>query len=403
MKKIVLSAICLASIQQMAAQNELPTPENYTRYKAITTGVPFLNIAADARSAGMGDMGVATSADVFSQQHNAAKYAFAEKSQGFAISYTPYMSKISTDISLAQLNYYNRFNERNAVGASLRYFGLGDVQFTDLQGNDMGVYSPNEFAFDVTYTIKLTDRFAGAVTGRYISSNLQLGTESEGKANSIAVDLSGYYESGLIMSGNSEGRFKAGFAIQNLGPKISYTDDGLGESFLPTNLRLGAGYDFIMDQYNTISVYGEVTKLLVPTPQEPKWLDLNNDGELSNDEYRLAMQKSREEYQNIGWLKGVGKSFGDAPGGFGEEMKEFTWALGAEYWYQDSFAFRAGYFHESEEKGSRQFATLGAGFKYNTVKVDVSYLFGTGKIQNPLDSTLRFSLTFNFGDNYYRN
>src|SRR5690606_18274566 len=336
MKKIVLSAICLASIQQMAAQNELPVPSDFDYNKAITTGVPFLNIAADARSAGMGDMGVATSADVFSQQHNAAKYAFAEKSQGFAISYTPYMSKISTDISLAQLNYYNRFNERNAVGASLRYFGLGDVQFTDLQGNDMGVYSPNEFAFDVSYTIKLTDRFAGAVTGRYISSNLQLGTESEGKANSIAVDLSGYYESGLIMSGNSEGRFKAGFAIQNLGPKISYTDDGLGESFLPTNLRLGAGYDFIMDQYNTISVYGELGKLLVPSRLEPTFVDLNGNGEYNPGE---QVNYRTEEYNNIGWLKGVGKSFGDAPGGFGEEMKEFTWALGAEYWYQDSFAF----------------------------------------------------------------
>lgn len=400
MKKIVLSAICLASIQQMAAQNELPVPSDFDYNKAITTGVPFLNIAADARSAGMGDMGVATSADVFSQQHNAAKYAFAEKSQGFAISYTPYMSKISTDISLAQLNYYNRFNERNAVGASLRYFGLGDIQYTNLQGQDEGVYSPNEFAFDVSYTIKLTDRFAGAVTGRYISSNLQLGTESEGKANSIAVDLSGYYESGLIMSGNSEGRFKAGFAIQNLGPKISYTDDGLGESFLPTNLRLGAGYDFIMDQYNTISVYGELGKLLVPSRLEPTFVDLNGNGEYNPGE---QVNYRTEEYNNIGWLKGVGKSFGDAPGGFGEEMKEFTWALGAEYWYQDSFAFRAGYFHESEEKGARQFATLGAGFKYNTVKVDVSYLFGTGKIQNPLDSTLRFSLTFNFGDNYYRN
>lgn len=400
MKKIVLSAICLASIQQMAAQNELPVPSDFDYNKAITTGVPFLNIAADARSAGMGDMGVATSADVFSQQHNAAKYAFAEKSQGFAISYTPYMSKISTDISLAQLNYYNRFNERNAVGASLRYFGLGDIQYTNLQGQDEGVYSPNEFAFDVSYTIKLTDRFAGAVTGRYISSNLQLGTESEGKANSIAVDLSGYYESGLIMSGNSEGRFKAGFAIQNLGPKISYTDDGLGESFLPTNLRLGAGYDFIMDQYNTISVYGELGKLLVPSRLEPTFVDQNGNGEYDPGE---QVNYRTEEYNNIGWLKGVGKSFGDAPGGFGEEMKEFTWALGAEYWYQDSFAFRAGYFHESEEKGARQFATLGAGFKYNTVKVDVSYLFGTGKIQNPLDSTLRFSLTFNFGDNYYRN
>lgn len=402
MKKVVLSVFALVVAQQAIAQNQLDAPADYVRYQAITTGVPFLLINADARAAGMGDMGVATSADVFSQQHNAAKYAFAEKSQGFAVSYTPYMSKISSDISLAQLNYYNRFNERNAVGASLRYFGLGDIDFTGLDGSAMGTYSPNEFAFDVSYTIRLTDQFAGAITGRYISSNLQLAGDREGKANSIAVDISGYYESDIISNGNSDGRFKAGFAIQNLGPKISYTDDQLSENFLPTNLRLGAGYDFILDQYNTISVYGEATKLLVPTPQEPEWLDLDGDGQLSAAEISTARTKNLNEYRSIGWLKGVGKSFGDAPGGFGEEMKEFTWALGAEYWYQDSFAFRAGYFHESEVKGARQYATLGAGFKYNTVKVDVSYLFGMGKIQNPLDSTLRFSLTFNFGDSYYK-
>lgn len=402
MKKVVLSVFALVVAQQAIAQNQLDAPADYVRYQAITTGVPFLLINADARAAGMGDMGVATSADVFSQQHNAAKYAFAEKSQGFAVSYTPYMSKISSDISLAQLNYYNRFNERNAVGASLRYFGLGDIDFTGLDGSAMGTYSPNEFAFDVSYTIRLTDQFAGAITGRYISSNLQLAGDREGKANSVAVDISGYYESDIISNGNSDGRFKAGFAIQNLGPKISYTDDQLSENFLPTNLRLGAGYDFILDQYNTISVYGEATKLLVPTPQEPEWLDLDGDGQLSAAEISTARTKNLNEYRSIGWLKGVGKSFGDAPGGFGEEMKEFTWALGAEYWYQDSFAFRAGYFHESEVKGARQYATLGAGFKYNTVKVDVSYLFGMGKIQNPLDSTLRFSLTFNFGDSYYK-
>lgn len=402
MKKVVLSVFALAVAQYAIAQQELPTPENYTRAQAITTGVPFLLINADARAAGMGDMGVATSTDAFAQQHNAAKYAFAEKSQGFAISYTPYMSKIATDISLAQLNYYNRFNDRSAVAASLRYFGLGDIQFTGLDGSDGGTYSPNEFAFDVSYTIRLSDQFAGAVTGRYISSNL-LNDENEGKANSIAVDISGFYESGLISNGNTDGRFRAGFAIQNLGPKISYTDDRFSENFLPTNLRLGAGYDFILDQYNRISVVGEVTKLLVPTPQEPKWLDLNGNGQLDSDEYSQAIANNRREYNDIGWLKGVGKSFGDAPGGFGEEMKEFTWALGGEYWYQDSFAFRAGYFHESEDKGARQFATLGAGLKYNTVKVDISYLFAMGKIQNPLDNTLRFSLTFNFGDTYYKN
>lgn len=374
MKKVTITLVGLLFTMAIHSQNNLRT---------IRTGVTFLTIAADARSAGMGDMGVATSSDVFSQQHNAAKYAFAEQSQGFAIGYTPYMTKISSDISLAQLNYYNKFNDRNAVGASLRYFGLGDIQHTNLNGESLGVFSPNEFAVDLSYSIKLTERFAGSVTGRFIHSNLMPGAERDGNANSISVDIGGYYESEIISTANgTDGRIKTGFSIQNIGPKISYTEDAASENFLPTNLRLGAGYDFIIDRYNTISLYGETTKLLVPTPP----------ANATADDWR--------KYRSIGWLKGIGQSFSDAPGGISEELKEFTWALGGEYLYQDSFAFRGGYFHESQEKGSRQYATIGAGFKYNTVKIDLSYLFSMGAIQNPLENTLRFSLTFNFGNKF---
>lgn len=399
MKKVSLISFCAILGQGLYAQ-EIPLPEKYN--PAITTGVPFLLINADARSAGMGDMGVATSPDAFSQQHNAAKYAFAEKQQGFAISYTPYMASIASDISLAQLNYFNKFNERSAIGASFRYFGMGDIELRESYDANPVIVSPNELAFDVSYSIKLSDAFSGAVTGRYISSNLQLPQDDEGKASSIAFDISGYYQSEVMQNNGFDGRLKAGFAIQNIGPKISYTDDVMSESFLPTNLRLGLGYDFILDQYNKVSVYGETTKLMVPSHEYPTFIDKNGNGALDADENNTINYRNKE-YREQGWAKGMFSSFGDAPGGFSEEMKEFTWSLGAEYLYQDSFAFRVGYFNESEMKGARKYATLGAGFKYNIVNVDVSYLFATSKVQNPLENTLRFSLTFNFGNSYNNN
>lgn len=404
MKKISFLAIAAFALQSSWAQQVMPAPESYTNnpYRgAITTGVPFLLISADARSAGLGDMGVATSTDAFSQQYNPAKYAFAEKQQGFSISYTPYMAQLASDMSLAQLNYYNKINDRSALGASLRYFGLGEIQLTDEMGNQMGTEKPNEFAIDLSYSIKLSDNFSGGVAARYINSNLQLASEREAVASSFAVDVAGFYQSGEMNFDNFDGVFRAGFNLQNLGPKISYSDDVRGENFLPSNLRLGAGFDFILDQYNKISVIGETTKLLVPTPHEPTWLDTNGDGVLDNQEANIALQRRNQEYRDISWTSGIGRSlFGSKPGGFGETLQEFTWALGAEYWYQDSFAFRLGYFNEHENKGARKFATLGAGFKYNVVTVDVSYLFGMGSVRNPLDNTLRFSLTFNFGENY---
>nr|WP_317632872.1 type IX secretion system outer membrane channel protein PorV [uncultured Flavobacterium sp.] len=399
MRKISILSLCAILGQGVYAQQEIALPKDFN---PITTGVPFLLINADARSAGMGDMGVATSPDAFSQQHNAAKYAFSEKQQGFAISYTPYMAKIASDISLAQLNYFNKLNDRSAIGASFRYFRMGDIELMESYDAIPVVVSPNELAADISWSIKLSETFSGAVTIRYINSNLKIPIDNEsGSASSVAVDLSGYYQSDIIQNNGFDGRFKAGFAIQNIGPKIKYTDDELSENFLPTNLRLGAGYDFILDQYNKVSVYGEVTKLLVPTPTPPAptFIDLNGDGERDSNE---PINYHTKEYREKGWLSGMFSSFGDAPGGFSEEMKEFTWALGGEYVYQDSFAFRLGYFHESEYKGARQYATLGAGFKYNIVTIDVSYLFATSKIQNPLENTLRFSLTFNFGKNNYK-
>lgn len=395
MKKIALLLTLLVVSQYAKAQD-----------RVITTGVPFLLIAADARSAGMADMGVATSADAFSQQYNPAKYAFSLDKQGFSVSYTPYLTSIANDISLGQLTYYNKINERSAFAASFRYFGLGDIELRETgdQSEIPRVVNPNEFAIDGSYSLKLSERFSMAVGGRFIRSALRVPdlNNDVSAATTFAVDIAAYYQSEEIAYDDFNGRWRGGFNLQNLGPKISYDKDDLNDNFLPANLRLGGGFDFIFDEYNKIGVTAEVTKLLVPTPQVSydgatySGDDVNGDGVVDVNDFNQA----REEYRTTSWTSGIFKSFGDAPDGFSEELKEFTWAMGAEYWYQDSFAIRAGYFNEHETKGARKFFTLGAGFKYNIVKIDVSYLFSASKVKNPLENTLRFSLTFNFGDKY---
>ena len=374
--------------------------------RAITTGVPFLLIASDARAAGMGDNGVATSPDAFSQQYNPAKYAFSIRKQGFSVSYTPYLTALVNDISLGQINYFNRINERSAIGTSLRYFSLGEIELRQNADDIPVIVKPNELAFDLSYSLQLSEKFSMAVAGRYISSNLRIqdATNDATAANTFAFDVAGYYQSNEIAYSSFNGRWRGGFNLQNLGPKINY-DKAVGDkfsNFLPSNLRLGGGFDFILDDYNKIATHVEFTKLLVPTPQIPVPVDSNGDGD-TLDAGENGVAKANADYQAIGWTSGIFKSFGDAPDGFNEELKEFTYALGAEYWYQDSFAFRLGYFHESEQKGKRKYFTLGAGFKYNVVTLDVSYLFSASKVPNPLENTLRFSLTFNFGDDYDQN
>jgi hypothetical protein len=368
----------------------------YAQERVITTAVPFLLIAADARSAGLADMGVATSADAYSQQYNPSKYAFSKQKQGFSMSYTPYLTSIANDISLGQLTYFNRFNDRMAWSGSLRYFGFGDIQLTDDSAALLTTVSPNEFALDGSYSLKLSPEFAMGVSGRYIRSNLKIAnaTTDARPATTFAVDVSGIYQSEEVAFDNFNGKWRAGFNFQNLGPKLSYDNDLLNENFIPANMRLGGSFDFILDDYNKVSLIGETTKLLVPTPQTVT--DLNNDGVIDATDKSI----NNQNYRKISWTSGIFQSFGDAPNGFSEELQEFTWALGAEYWYQDSFALRTGYFNESVEKGARKYLTLGAGFKYNTVKIDVSYLFSASKVRNPLENTLRFSLSFNFGDEY---
>ncbi len=361
------------------------------RDRVITTAVPFLLIAADARAAGMGDQGVATTADAFSQQWNPAKYAFIGSAQGVGISYTPYLSNIVNDIFLGNLTYFNRLDERSAVAASLRYFSLGSIE---TQGGFEEVpllLSPNEMTLDLSYALRLSDNFSMAVAGRYLRSDLRLSVNSEDAtaASTFGVDVAAYYQSPSMVFTNFDGRLRAGGNISNIGPKLKYDEVGQ-ENFIPTNLKIGAGYDFIFDVDNRLGTYVEFNKLLVPTPQ-----DFDGDGEIrSNDE---------AEYNNIGAIQGIFKSFGDAPGGFGEEMREITWALGAEYVFREAFSFRTGYFNESDTKGSRKFLALGAGFKYAPVLIDISYLFSTSKVVSPLEGTLRFGLTFYFGDTFSDN
>ena len=363
--------------------------ENSTaNQRVITTAVPFVLIAADARAAGMGDIGVSSSADAFSQQWNPAKYAFAISKQGVGVTYTPYLSQLVNDIFLGNLTYYNRINERSAIGASLRYFSLGDIELRDTPDQIPLVQSPNEFTFDLSYSLRLSERFSMAVAGRYLRSDLkiQASNADASAAGSFAVDIAGYYQSEEIAYNDFDGRWRGGFNISNIGPKIKYDDVGQ-ENNLPTNLALGGGFDFILDEYNKVGVNVEVNKLLVPTPQ-----DFDGDGDIDAED--------DEEYEKISFFSGMFKSFNDAPDGFSEELKEFTWALGAEYWYQDVFAFRTGYFNESDLKGSRKFLSVGAGFRYTAINIDISYLFSTSKVRSPLEGTLRFGLTFNFGDEY---
>ena len=347
----------------------------------ITTATPFLLIVPDARAGGMGDMGVATTADAFSLFHNPAKIVFSDRQIKTGLTYSPWLRNLTDDIFIGSGSYINRFSENSAWGADFKYFSLGQIDLTDDQGNPNGTINPNELVATGSYALKLSETFSMGVSLKYIRSNLAFnGTQGNAlqPINSFAVDVSGYYQSFEENYGNFNGRYRIGFNISNIGPKVSYVPGQ--EDFIPTNLKLGGGFDFILDDYNTISTTIEFTKLLVPTPDiQPDGSDLNEDQ---------------------GWIQGMFSSFGDAPGGFSEELSEFTYALGAEYLYNNAFALRGGYFHESEDKGNRQYFTLGGGFKTNALNIDLSYLINSSDVNNPLENSLRFSLSFDLGEIY---
>ena len=353
-------------------------PQNNSR--VITTGVPFLLISPDARSAGMGELGVATSPDVFSQQWNPSKYVFSEKGKEIGLSYTPYLSKLVNDIFLANITYSLKKNDRSAWGFSLKYFSLGDIQFNDLIGNTIvqqGIERPNELTLDASYGLKLNQSFSMAVAARYIRSDLKLSSDADPTpASSIGIDISGCYIGKTFKFKKRVARFRHGFNVSNIGPRLKY-DEGGQKNFIPTNIKVGSSLDIIMDEVNILSFNLELNKLLVPSPVATY-----------KDETFIGYQQP-----DISFIKGIFESFTDAPGGFSEELKEVTWAFGIEYEFQKSFALRTGYFNESLEKGSRRFLTLGAGFSIDFAKIDISYLFSTSKIRNPLENTLRFSIT----------
>ena len=348
--------------------------------RVITTGVPFLLISPDARSAGMGELGVATSPDVFSQQWNPSKYVFSEKGKEIGLSYTPYLSKLVNDIFLANITYFLKKNDRSAWGFSLKYFSLGDIQFNDLIGNTIvqqGIERPNELTLDASYGLKLNQSFSMAVAARYIRSDLKLSSDADPTpASSIGIDISGFYIGKTFKINKKGARFRHGFNISNIGPRLKY-DEGGQKNFIPTNIKVGSSMDLTMDEVSVLSFNLELNKLLVPSPVATY-----------KDGIFVGYQQP-----DVSFIKGIFESFADAPGGLSEELKEITWAFGLEYEFQKSFALRTGYFNESLEKGSRRFLTLGAGFSIDFARIDISYLFSTSKIRNPLENTLRFSIT----------
>jgi len=374
MKKIiVLSLIVLVTLTKTNAQ-DTPNP--------ITTAAPFLLIAPDARAGGMGDIGVATSPDSYSQHWNPSKFAFMPSQFSIGVVYTPWLRQLTNDVFLGGFSLANRIDERSAWAASLSYFNLGQIDLTDINGAPQGTEKLNEFSLDGSYSLKLSESYAMGVTIRYIRSDLGIKSANStiNPVNTFAVDISGYFQSDEANYGTFNGVWRGGFNISNIGPKVSYSDGGQ-ENYIPTNLRIGGGFDFILDSFNKVSLNLELNKLLVPTPS----ISVNNDGQ---PPYRQ---------EDVSFFSGMFKSFGDAPGGFSEELKEYTWAFGAEYMYEDAFALRAGYFNESDLKGARKYFTLGTGFKFKSTRLDISYLFNASDINNPLENTLRFSLSFDFG------
>lgn len=377
-KKIGVFLVVLGTVLRVNAQQ----PEGYSN--PISTVAPLLMINSDARSAGMGDVGVATTSDASSIYHNSAKMAFNTSEYTIGVNYTPWLQNLVDGLFVGGGSIINRIDERSAWGANLRYFSLGTIELYDNIGIPQGVENPNELTAAVSYALKLSDYFSMGVALRYIRSDLSIkSTNTDISAiNGFGVDVSGFYQSPEKNYGSFNGRIRAGFNISNLGPKVSYTS-GV-ENFIPTRLRLGGGFDFILDNYNTIAVTAELSKLLVPTPP------------IRNSSGDITLGQD----DNVGWVEGMFQSFSDAPYGFEEEMQEITFGLGAEYLYNNAFALRTGYFHESEVKGNRQYFTMGGGIKAKAFSIDLSYLVNTASSYNPLESTLRFSLSFDLGDIY---
>ncbi len=357
MKKILLTAMCLLLIGlKVNAQENTLDP--------ITTSLPFLLVSTDAKAGGMADIGVATASDAHALFHNPSKIAFNKSQLSIGVNYVPWLRNLTDDIFVGSLSAINRINENSAFGVDMKYFSLGEIQLTSNTGVDQGTRNPSEFALAGYYSLKLSETYSMGIGLRYINSNLDVNDQFDA-VNTLAVDISGYYQSPEANFGNFNGRYRFGFNIANIGPKVEYVAGN--PNFIPTILKLGGGFDFILDSFNVVGINTEFRKLLVPA-------DANSES---------------------GFVSGIFESFGDS-----NELQEIGVSIGANYTYNDAFGIRAGYFTESEEQGNRKFLTLGAGFKAKAFTVDLSYLLNTSDVNNPLENTLRFSLAFDLGQIY---
>lgn len=357
----------------------------------ISTGMPILLVAPDATAGALGDVGVATTPDIYSAHWNNAKFAFIEGDLGFSTTYTPWLRNLGVgDMNLLYLGGYKRINTRSTIAASLTYFSLGEIQSTNTEGNSTGLLNPNEFAADVTYAMKLNDELSIGASGRFIQSDLTNGQDiSDGggyvttkPGRSLAADLGFYWQHPI--DGAQE--VALGAFVSNMGAKLSYSDDDTHQEFLPANLRVGARYTNELDESNKISLMVDINKLLVPTPPVT----------VGDSTYSNYYRNLKEDYNNTGVMRGIIQSFYDAPGGFSEELRELQISVGAEYWYKNTLAARAGYFYENDTKGGRKYATVGFALKYNVMQFDFAYLIPTTAFSsNPLSNTIRISLTFN--------
>ena len=372
--RIYAALLCVSMALAGHAQDKL------SEFNPVDHAVISQTIAPDARAAGMGDVGVATDPDVNSQYWNPAKYPFCISRAGVSLNYTPWLRQLVNDIDLAYVAGYYRIGDYSAVSGSLRYFSLGEVM-TSTEENAMSV-KPYEMSIDVAYSLMLSDYFSIAAAIRWIYSDLRYDyTEDSSPASAFAADLALYYNNYFTM-GSRECQIGLGMNISNVGSKITYYGDNRSQ-FLPANLRIGASLMVPIDEYNRFSISADANKLRVPT------VPLQNEGESATD-YR---NRVIEEYNDVSSISGIFKSFGDAPGGFKEELEEIQWSVGAEYVYHDQFSLRAGYHHESENKGNRKYFTVGGGFRMSVFSLDVGYVISTAQ-SNPLDQTLRFSLAF---------
>ncbi len=382
--------------QTGTTSSTLSTQDLSGRVNTITTAVPFLLICPDSRQGAMGEVGAATPADANSIHWNVAKLAFSEKKAGAVINVTPWLKQLVPDIYLYYVAGYGKISKTQAVGASLRYFSLGNITFTDITGQTTGQFRPNEFALDLAFSQKLSETFSAGIAMRYVRSNLT-GNYSIGPGQTTkpgtsgAVDVGLYYQSKKIEVGGKKANASVGLVFSNLGSKVSYS---VKKDFIPMNLRLGGGLNIKIDDNNTFGIYGDVNKLLVPTP--PIYLKTSS-GRDSIDPSTSEAIIANGKDPNVGIAKGIFQSFNDAPGGGKEELKEINYSVGFEYWYgaPKVFAVRAGYFNEAKTKGNRKFFTMGIGVRYNVFGLDMAYLLPITQ-RNPLQNTLRFTLSFDF-------